>query len=139
MMRGKPVSNYAEAHRADLKEGDAMDGIGSGRHFAKLRKRREQLVMTLQHIGREQEQVEQNTDWLDQAAYESRVNLLDRLNNWYREEMHQIENALLRIRKNQYGRCLGCHHPIDVERLESVPEAEFCSSCQGVRDGLEAR
>jgi RNA polymerase-binding transcription factor DksA len=53
--------------------------------------------------------------------------------------MHQIDEALLRIRKNQYGRCLGCHHPIDIERLESVPEAEFCSSCQEARDGLEAR
>jgi RNA polymerase-binding transcription factor DksA len=116
-----------------------MEGIRGGRHFDQLRKRREQLVMTLQHIGREQDQVEQNTDWLDQAAYQSRVNLLDRLNEWYIDEMHQIDEALLRIRKNQYGRCLGCHYPIDIERLESVPEAEFCSSCQEVRDGLEER
>ena len=116
-----------------------MEGIRGGRHFDQLRKRREQLVMTLQHIGREQEQVEQNTDWLDQAAYNSRVNLLDRLNEWYIKEMHQIDGALLRIRKNQYGRCLGCHYPIDIERLESVPEAEFCSSCQEARDGMEAR
>jgi RNA polymerase-binding transcription factor DksA len=116
-----------------------MEGIRGGRHFDQLRKRREQLVMTLQHIGREQEQVEQNTDWLDQAAYQSRVNLLDRLNEWYIDEMHQIDEALLRIRKNQYGHCFGCHHPIDIERLESVPEAEFCSSCQEARDGLEER
>ena len=116
-----------------------MDEIRVGRHVDQLRKRREQIVMTLQHIGREQEQVDHNTDWLDQAAYESRVNLLDRLNDWYRQELHQIDNALLRIKKNQYGRCLGCHHPIDVERLESVPEAEFCSSCLEAREHLEER
>ena len=116
-----------------------MDEIRVGRHVDQLRKRREQIVMTLQHIGREQEQVEHNTDWLDQAAYESRVNLLDRLNDWYIEEMHQIDKALLRIGKNQYGLCLGCHHSIGVERLESVPVAEFCSACQEARDGLEER
>ena len=116
-----------------------MDEIRVGRHVDQLRKRREQVVMTLQHIDREQEQVEHNTDWLDQAAYESRVNLLDRLNDWYRQEMHQIDKALHRIQKQQYGSCLACHAPIDVERLESVPVAEFCSSCQEVREHLEER
>jgi RNA polymerase-binding protein DksA len=116
-----------------------INEIRAGKHFDQLRKRREQLVATLQHIGKEQEQVEQNTDWLDQAAYESRANLLDRLNDWYIEEMDQIDKALNRIGKNQYGLCLGCHHPIDVKRLESVPEAEFCGSCQGVREQLEER
>jgi RNA polymerase-binding transcription factor DksA len=116
-----------------------MDDTRIVRHLDQLRKRREQLVMTLQHIGREQEQVDQNTDWLDQAAYESRVNLLDRLNLWYSEEMDQIDKALARVRKNQYGHCLGCHEPIDDERLESAPEAEFCSSCQEAREQLEER
>ena len=116
-----------------------MDEIRVGRHVDQLRKRREQIVMTLQHIGREQEQVEQNTDWLDQAAYQSRVNLLDRLNGWYREEMQQIDMALDRIQNQQYGSCLACHAPMDVERLESVPQAEFCSSCLEVREHLEER
>jgi len=61
------------------------------------------------------------------------------LNDWYIEEMRRIDKALLRIRKNHYGLCLGCHHPIHVERLESVPEAEFCNSCQEAQDGLEER
>ena len=116
-----------------------LDEIRVGRHVDQLRKRREQVVMTLQHIGSEQEQVERNTDWLDQGAYESRVSLLDRLNDWYRQEMHQIDKALDRIEKQQYGSCLACRAPIDVERLESVPVAEFCSSCQEARDGLEER
>jgi DnaK suppressor protein len=116
-----------------------MEEVRLGRHMDQLRKRREQLVMTLQHIGREQDQVEQNTDWLDQAAYESRVNLLDRLNDWYIEEMDQIDKALNRIRQSQYGLCLGCHNPIGADRLDISPEAEFCGSCQGVREQLEER
>ena len=116
-----------------------MEEVRIGRHMDQLRKRREQLVATLQHIGKEQEQVEQNTDWLDQAAYQSRVNLLDRLNDWYIEEMEQIDKALNRIRQNQYGLCLGCRNPIGADRLNISPEAEFCGSCQGVSGQLEER
>ena len=116
-----------------------IEEVRIDRQIDQLRKRREQLVMTLQHIGREQEQVEQNTDWLDQAAYESRANLLDRLNDWYIEEMDQIDKALNRIRQSQYGLCLGCHNPIGADRLDISPEAEFCCFCQEVREQLEER
>jgi len=116
-----------------------MEEVRIGRHMDQLRKRREQLVATLQHIGKEQEQVEQNTHWLDQAAYQSRVNLLDRLNDWYIEEMDQIDKALNCIRQSQYGLCLGCHNPIGADRLDISPEAEFCGSCQGVSEQLEER
>ena len=116
-----------------------IDEIRAGKHFDQLRKRREQLLMTLQHIGREQDQVEQNTDWLDQAAYESRAKLLDSLNDWYIEEMDQIDKALNRIRQSQYGLCLGCHPPIGANRLNISPEADFCGSCQEFREQLEER
>jgi len=114
-----------------------MDEIKAGQHFDKLRKRREQVVMTLQHIAYEQRQVEQNTDWLDQAAYESRVNLLDRLTGWYRTEMSNIDRALLRIASNTYGLCVACHALIEAQRLETVPDAECCAACEAMRQGLE--
>jgi RNA polymerase-binding transcription factor DksA len=116
-----------------------LDEIRAGRHFDQLRKRRDQILMTLRHISKEQEQVEQNTDWLNQAACQSRVNLLNRLNDWYTEEMDKIDKALNRIRLSQYGLCLGCHHPIGADRLDISPEAEFCGSCQDVSEQLEAR
>jgi len=114
-----------------------MDEIKAGRHFDKLRKRREQVAMTLQHIAHEQRLVEQNTDWLDQAAHESRVNLLDRLSGWYCTEMSNIDRALLRIAANTYGLCIGCHTLIEAQRLETAPEAEFCAACEAMREGLE--
>jgi RNA polymerase-binding transcription factor DksA len=42
-------------------------------------------------------------DWLDQAAYASRVSLLDRLNDWYATEIRQIDKAIERIESNRYG------------------------------------
>jgi RNA polymerase-binding transcription factor DksA len=92
--------------------------------------------MTLRHLASEQKQVEQNTDWLDQAAYESRVNLLDRLSEWYVTEIGQIDKAIKRIESNRYGLCVACHETIEDARLDTAPEAEFCSACQELRDGL---
>lgn len=111
-----------------------MDDIRISRHLDRLRKRRSQAAMTLQHIAKEQRQAEQNTDWLDQAAYQSRMELLDRLVHWYVTEIEQIDKAVDRIGKNQFGRCSACHRPIEVERLETSPEVEFCSLCQDMRE-----
>ena len=106
-------------------------------NFDRLTKRREHLVMTLRHLDREVEQVERNTDWLDQAAYENRAALLDRLNNWYLAEMKQIDKALERIKKHDYGSCAACHEAIDPKRLDATPEAEYCGSCEEFRESLE--
>ncbi len=104
--------------------------------FARLIKRREEVVATLRHLDDEQKEVEHNTDWVDEAAYESRVALLDALRYDYQAEMTRIDLALKRIDNRQYGICAGCHDPIDPKRLEVVPEAEFCSACEGFREGL---
>jgi RNA polymerase-binding protein DksA len=113
-----------------------MNTIKTGQHRDRLQKRRDQVVMTLDYLGKEQEEVEQNSDWLDQAAFASRVNLLDRLTGWYATEMDQIDRALERMDRNKFGRCLACHNPIEEERLDSQPTSEFCIGCQEVREEL---
>lgn len=102
----------------------------------RLKQRRDQLAMGLKHLSKEQDQVEQITDWLDQAAFASRVNLLDRLGDWSLSQIEQIDKALDRIQRNQYGLCLACHDFIEPHRLETAPEAEYCSSCQHMREEL---
>lgn len=113
-----------------------MNEITTGHYLDKLIRRRGQIVMTLRHLANEQKQVEQNTDWLDQSAYESRVNLLDRLSEWYVTEIGQIDEAIKRIESNRYGVCVACREAIEDASLETAPEAEFCSICQELRDGL---
>jgi RNA polymerase-binding transcription factor DksA len=114
-----------------------MDASQTEKDFDRLTKRRDHLVMTLRHLDREYEQVEQNTDWLDQAAYENRTALLDRLNDWYLAEVKQIDRALDRIKSQKSGICLACHRSIDPKRLEIVPETEYCGACETFREGLE--
>jgi DnaK suppressor protein len=114
-----------------------MDEIRTGRSFDKLMKRRHEIAVTLQHLEKEQKEVDENTDWIDQATYQSRVNLLDHLTEWYLKEIAQIEKALRRINDTDYGRCLGCHRLIEAKRLETFPEAEFCRACQDMRERFE--
>ena len=103
----------------------------------RLTRRREQLLTTLRHVESEQKEVEQNTEWIDQAAYESRVALLDELNRGYLAQMEQIDKALERIAKHQYGNCAACHDPIDPRRLQAAPEAEYCTACAKFRESFE--
>lgn len=63
-------------------------------------------------------------------------NLLDRLSDWYATEIGQIDKAIERIENNRYGFCVACHQAIEAARLETAPEAEFCSVCEELRDGL---
>jgi len=57
--------------------------------------------MALQHLGKEPDHFEQNPDWLDQAGYEIRFNILDHLKEWYLTEIGHIDKALDRIQRNQ--------------------------------------
>lgn len=105
--------------------------------FARLTERRAQLLTTLRHLDDEQKQVERNTDWVDEAACDSRIALLDGLRHDCQAELTRIVRALERIEKDQYGACAACHEPIDPKRLELVPEAEYCYGCESFREGLE--
>lgn len=113
-----------------------MDMIRAVRHVDQLRKRREQIAMTLRHLGKERAEVERNTEWVSQAAYEKRARLLSRVRSWYVTEIEQIDKALKRVKKRNYGVCLACDGLIEERRLEVAPESEFCNACQA-RKGLE--
>ena len=44
--------------------------------------------------------------------------------------LRQINEALFRIRENTYGICQECETPISTKRLEAVPWANYCITCQ---------
>jgi len=46
------------------------------------------------------------------------------------EEVREIEAALLRIARGTYGTCSECGTEIDRERLDAVPAASRCFTCQ---------
>jgi RNA polymerase-binding transcription factor DksA len=107
-----------------------MDTLRATRYIDQLRKRREEIAMTLRHLGKEQAEVESNTEWVNQAAYDKRVHLLARLFRWYAMEIDQIDKALARVKKNNYGRCVVCDELIEERQLDAAPASEFCRACR---------
>ena len=114
-----------------------MDMIRVAKHMDQLTKRREKVATTLRHIRKEQAEIADETDWLDTAAYRSRMDLFDRLNAWYSGEMAAIDDAFGRIERKTYGICLACHRPVESHRLDCFPEAAFCTDCQSMREEVE--
>lgn len=47
------------------------------------------------------------------------------------EEIRQIEAALERIDRGEYGNCIDCGLAIEFERLQVFPSAKRCLPCQG--------
>jgi DnaK suppressor protein len=44
--------------------------------------------------------------------------------------LREISDALVRIEQGTYGVCLECEEPISAKRLEALPWARYCVSCQ---------
>jgi RNA polymerase-binding transcription factor len=115
-----------------------MIAINYALYQERLKKRRSEIMMTLEHVQKEQRTIDENKDCIDQAAYRSRVDLLGNLTDWYLKETTRVDDALIRIAEGQYGICLACRKEIEAKRLELAPEAAFCAECQKMREQLNA-
>jgi RNA polymerase-binding transcription factor DksA len=113
-----------------VEDGKESNGMNAS-YSDKLRGRKKDVDVTLRHLEKERQAVKNNTEWIDSAVYENRVNLLDDLIRWYQEETAQIDKVLGHLQGIRYGLCLACHEPIEAERLEICAEAEFCFDCEG--------
>ncbi len=47
-------------------------------------------------------------------------------------ELAEIERALEKIKRNQFGKCEMCKNDIDIKRLEAKPFARFCIKCREI-------
>jgi DnaK suppressor protein len=48
----------------------------------------------------------------------------------------QITKALIRLEQGKYGVCADCGEKIPSRRLEALPYATLCVSCQAIADRL---
>jgi DnaK suppressor protein len=55
---------------------------------------------------------------------------------FFDEEVRRIEEARRALAAGTYGVCKSCGREIPAERLEAVPEAVLCLSCQRHFEGL---
>jgi len=47
-----------------------------------------------------------------------------------RNQLNDVEDALKKISRNEYGKCELCNNEISEERLEVVPQARLCIDCE---------
>ncbi|HEY2989449.1 MAG TPA: TraR/DksA C4-type zinc finger protein [Candidatus Binatia bacterium] len=117
-----------------------MDAIIVGQLEEKLFRRRQEILVVLEHLERQSQDLTGNHhfDWLDQAWDESAANTVDHLMELYRAELESIKRALGRIESIAFGSCLACHRPIESSRLDLFPQTEFCRKCREFRESFEA-
>ena len=54
-----------------------------------------------------------------------------------RQKLDQIETALSKLSKGEYGYCEDCEETIPVGRLKAMPFATLCVKCKSERESLE--
>jgi DnaK suppressor protein len=98
----------------------------------KLATRREELMKTIartQEEGRTADD-DQTVDLADKAANSYTKEFLFGQTNTDRTILNMIDEALKRIRTEDYGTCANCQEELQQKRLEAVPWAKNCITCQ---------
>jgi DnaK suppressor protein len=98
----------------------------------KLLARREELMKTIARTAEEGRQADEDptVDLADKAANSYTKEFLFGISNADRTILNMIDAALKRIDEDEYGVCANCHEELQQKRLEAVPWAKHCVTCQ---------
>src|ERR1700730_1667346 len=98
----------------------------------KLTTRREELMRTIARTEEEGRQADDDptVDLADKAANSYTKEFLFGMTNTDRTILNMIDEALKRIKVNEYGHCANCQEEMQQKRLEAVPWAKHCINCQ---------
>ena len=69
-------------------------------------------------------------DIADKASNSYTKEFLFSLSNTERNMLQLVDEALVRIDDRRFGTCVVCEEELDRKRLEAVPWAKYCISCQ---------
>jgi DnaK suppressor protein len=90
--------------------------------------------------------VGRNEDYGREADIEATQDPADKASNSYTKELlfsqstndriilTQIEEALERMDDGEYGVCVNCGQEVQPKRLEAVPWARYCITCQDLQE-----
>jgi DnaK suppressor protein len=113
-----------------------MDKRKAKTYRDKLMDRRVGLVGQVQAAeaySRERD-AEATQDPADMAANAYTKELLMSMSTNDRQLLESIDAALERIAAGKYGKCVHCGQPIQDKRLEAVPWARHCLTCQDLNE-----
>lgn len=98
----------------------------------KLEAKREDLARIIVRTEEEGRAADDDptVDMADKAANSYTKEFLFNQTSTDRFILHLVEEALGRMKNGEYGECVHCHDEIQVKRLEAVPWARHCITCQ---------
>jgi DnaK suppressor protein len=98
----------------------------------KLLAKREELLKIIARTEQEGRAADDDptVDLADKAANSYTKEFLFGQTNHDRSVLHLVDDALARVRENTYGVCAACQDEMQLKRLEAVPWARHCISCQ---------
>ena len=91
---------------------------------------RDDLMKTVRNQRIAESAGQDTGDSVDQASASIERELLFELSDNERVTLDQIEAALRKIDKGNYGLCESCKKPIAKARLDALPFARYCINCQ---------
>lgn len=98
----------------------------------KLIQKKEEILVAYtknKNYGKEADE-EGAQDIADKAASSYTKEFLFSLSNNERDVLQLVEEALVRVGSENFGVCVVCEDEMDKKRLEAVPWAKRCLSCQ---------
>jgi len=98
----------------------------------KLVTRRDELLRTIARTQEEGRTADEDptVDLADKAANSYTKEFLFGMTSTDRAILAMIDEALRRIQSNQYGVCANCQEEMQPKRLDAVPWAKHCITCQ---------
>ena len=114
----------------------SMDKRKAKTYRDKLTDRRVSLVGQVQaaELYSRERDAEATQDPADMAANAYTKELLMSMSTNDRQLLESIDAALDRIEAGKYGKCVHCGQPIQEKRLEAVPWARHCLTCQDLNE-----
>jgi len=98
----------------------------------KLQAKREDLLKIIARTEEEGRAADDDptVDLADKAANSYTKEFLFTQTNNDRFILQLVEEALKRVRENTFGLCVSCQEEVQQKRLEAVPWARHCITCQ---------
>ena len=98
----------------------------------KLQTKRDELVKIIARTEEEGRTADDDptVDLADKAANSYTKEFLFGQTNNDRFILQLVEEALSRVKENTFGLCVNCQEEVQQKRLEAVPWARHCITCQ---------
>jgi RNA polymerase-binding protein DksA len=102
---------------------------------SKLNEKRDEMVSLYRRdVGIGAAVSHDGEDEIDRANFDADRDLALALSSGEREVLFQIDEALAKIDRGEFGSCGSCGNAVGKERLRAIPWARYCIDCQELEE-----